>query len=288
MSFRLKEAVFKIRCREPGCPFNSEFTVRENIMGATEADVDVEAQKIARNLGFIKHDAVFGRSHQLTNPEVAKVSATYDRIGVPQTPAPSAPQPGPGPAQPTVPTRTFRRGELIVKRGDTAATVCQVIRGSALNEKLPGLRYTTGAIFGAAAIFRQKNRMVDIVAGEDGTTIAYYDIKELARTNAQRAHELYDAVMDDVFNILGYLEDRADGLEKKVTRLTTEAQKTRVAAKATAKKAVRQTKKIAAKVAKRLVKMTAKKSTKKPVKKAVRKAVKKTTKKKSAKGSRRR
>ncbi len=74
MSFRLKEAMFKVRCREPGCSFFSEFVVRENIMGATEADVDSEALKIARNLGYIKHDALFGRMHQLSNPEVVKVS----------------------------------------------------------------------------------------------------------------------------------------------------------------------------------------------------------------------
>lgn len=114
MSFRLKEAMFKVRCREPGCSFYSEFVVRENIMGATEADVDSEAQKIARNLGYIKHDALFGRMHQLSNPEVVKVSASYDHLGtgteapssaapqrppwVPQQATPVAPPPQPAPS----------------------------------------------------------------------------------------------------------------------------------------------------------------------------------------------
>ena len=93
MSFRLKEAMFKVRCREPGCTFYSEFVVRENIMGATEADVDSEAQKIARNLGYNKHDALFGRLHPLTNPEVVKVSSSYDRLGTgTEAPASTAPQ----------------------------------------------------------------------------------------------------------------------------------------------------------------------------------------------------
>ncbi len=93
MSFRLKEAIFKVRCREPGCSFYSEFVVRENIMGATEFDVDAEAQKIARNLGFIKHDALFGRMHQLASPEVAKISAHYDHLGTgTEAPAAAAPQ----------------------------------------------------------------------------------------------------------------------------------------------------------------------------------------------------
>jgi hypothetical protein len=260
MSFRLKEALYKVRCREPGCPFNAEFAVKENIMGATEADVDSEAQKIAKNLGYIKHDAVYGRSHQLLNPEVSKVSATYDRIGVPPSPPPRPPVP---PSSPAAPTRTFRRGEIIVKRGDSAATVCEVIRGFALNEKLPELHYKAGSTFGAAAIFRQKNRMVDIVAGEDGTIVAFYNIKELSQSNPARARELYADAMEDVFHILGYLETHAEELERKLARLA--------AAKKPSKKPVK-------KPSKKSVKKPAKKAAKKPAKKPAAKK-KKTVKK---------
>jgi hypothetical protein len=219
MSFRLKEAVYKVRCRKPGCPFNVEFTVKENIMGATEADVDSEAMKIAKNLGYIKHDAVYGRNHQIENPEVSKISATYDHIGV--APA-AAPRPAafPSTPSPVASTRTFARGDIIIKRGDSAATVCEVVRGFALNEKLPELHYAVGSTFGAAAIFRQKSRMVDIVAGENGTTIAYYNIKELAQSNPTKARELYAEAMEDVFHILGYLETHTAELEKKLARLT--------------------------------------------------------------------
>src|SRR5271157_1083450 len=90
MSFRLKEGVFKVRCREPGCAFASEFVVKENIMGATELDVDTEALRIARNLGYIKHDALYGRFHPLANPEITKISGSYERLGT-SFEAPSAP-----------------------------------------------------------------------------------------------------------------------------------------------------------------------------------------------------
>jgi hypothetical protein len=221
MSFRLKEAVFKVRCRAPGCPFNNDFSVKENIMGATEADVDSEALKIARNMGFIKHDALYGRKHQLENPEVYKMDARYERIGT----SPFAPQSAPpafgqqtAPAF-SFPTRTYRRGEVIIKKGESASTVCEVIRGVALNEKLPVLSYGPGTTFGAASIFKQKKRMVDIVAGEDGTTIGFYDLRELVKRNPARARELYDESMEDVFHILNYLEGYADSLEKQVKRL---------------------------------------------------------------------
>jgi CRP-like cAMP-binding protein len=240
MSFRLKDSVFKVRCREPGCPFNNDFTVKENIMGATEADVDTEALKIARNMGFIKHDALYGRKHQLVNPEVYKVDARYERIG----PVTAAPPPPPAFGQqssltPSVPTRTYRRGEIIIKRGESAATVCEVIRGIAQNEKLPGLSYKPGATFGAASIFKQKKRMVDIVAGEDGTTIAFYNLRELVRTNPAKARQLYDESMEDVFHILSYLEGYAASLEKQVSKLRAARKAPKAAKKKAPAKAAR-------------------------------------------------
>ena len=227
MSFRLKEAIFKVRCREPGCPFISEFVVKENIMGATEMDVDTEAQKIARNMGYIKHDALFGRKHPLANPEIFKISSSYERIGttpVYTTVAPAAPVTPPGPPSAPAPasfapTRTYKRGEIIIRKGESAVTVCEVLRGSAVNEKLPGLNYKAGSTFGVAAIFRHKNRMVDIVAGEDGTTIAFYNIRELSKTNPAKARALYDEAMEDIFFIVLYLEAYSSSLEKQLKKL---------------------------------------------------------------------
>ncbi len=218
MSFRLKEAVYRVRCREPGCSFVAEFSVKENFMGATEADVDSEAIKIARNMGYIRHDSIHGRKHGLANPEVTKVNATYDRIGTTPYAVPTAGAPGAA-AAPAVPTRTFKRGEIIIRKGESAATVCEIVRGVAYNEKLPDLHYSAGATFGSAAIFRQKKRMADIVAGEDGTTVAFYNIRDLTKTDPAKARELYDEAMEDIFHVLEYLEDYSAGLEKKIQRL---------------------------------------------------------------------
>jgi len=88
MPFRLKEAVYRIKCRAPGCRFVSDCVVRENIMGATEADVDVEVLKIARNLAYIKHDSLHGRKHDLANPDIMKMSCKYERLGTVLNPSP--------------------------------------------------------------------------------------------------------------------------------------------------------------------------------------------------------
>ena len=68
-------------------------------------EVDTEALKIARNLGYIKHDALFGRLHPLANPEVAKISGSYEHLVRVETPAaaPAADEPGRSPATPRCP-----------------------------------------------------------------------------------------------------------------------------------------------------------------------------------------
>jgi hypothetical protein len=220
MSFRLKEAVFRVRCREPGCPFFSDFVVKENLMGGTEADVDSEALKLARNMGFNKHDALYGRKHPLSNAEVYKVSASYERIGPAPAPASAASS---GASQSgtatSAPTRTYKAGEIIIRKGESAATVCEVLRGAAYNLKLQDMPYKVGSTFGAAALFRQKSRLADVVAAQDGTVVAFYNLKELSRTNPAKARVLYDEAMEDVFHIIVHLEGYATSLEKQIAKL---------------------------------------------------------------------
>jgi hypothetical protein len=233
MSFRLKEAVFKVRCREPGCPFFPEIVVKENIMGATEADVDSEASKIARNLAYIKHDALYGRKHALMTPETTKVTGSYERMGqVQAADAPGTVRPPVAPGAPAVPTRTYTPGQIIIRKGESAVTVCEVISGSAFNEKIPDMKYEAGSIFGAAAIFRNKSRMADIVAGPQGAAVAYYNIRELSRTNPAKARELYDEAMEDIFHVVQHLEEYSQSLEKRLKRLEAGKASARPAAKA--------------------------------------------------------
>ncbi len=83
--------------------------------------------------------------------------------------------------------------------------------------------------------------MADIVAGENGTMVAFYDMRELSQTcRPEKASELYNEAMEDIFRVLTWLEDHADTLEKQVARLKAElAARKRggaAAAKKTAKK----------------------------------------------------
>ena len=219
MSFRLKEAVYKIRCREPGCTFTSEFKVRENFMGVTEADVDSEAIKIAKNMAFIKHDALLGRKHQLANPEIFKVSSSYDRTGGLSAESVFNQQAEQASAKRAVPGRAFRKGDLIMKKDENSALVIEVLRGSVQNAGYPGLRYRPGAMVGSPSVFHQTSRPADIVAADDDTAVTVHDVRELTRSNPARARELYDRALEEVFSALVYLGDTCASLEKKVKRL---------------------------------------------------------------------
>lgn len=221
MAFRLKEVVFRVRCREEGCPFTSDFSVKEIIMGATQADVDSEALKIARDQGMTKHDAIYGRKHTMLNPEVHKVAGSYEQIGA------AAPAGAGAPLRLERPTRVqrFERGERIVAKGERATTVCEVMRGAAVNEARPGIVYRPGSTFGAAALFEHRKRMASIVAAENDTLVGFYDMRELSKTDPAKAHELYNEAMEDIFNVLAYLENYSSSLEKKVAKLVAAAKK---------------------------------------------------------------
>lgn len=219
MAFRLKEVVFRIRCREPGCPFTSDFAVKENIMAATQEDVDSEAMKIARDQAMTRHDAIYGRKHPMAKPEVHKVAGAYEQIGAAAAPAAAAAER----RERAMQTSRFDKGERIVAKGERATSVCEVIRGSAVNEMRPGIVYRPGSTFGAAALFEGKRRMASIVAAEDGTLVGFYDMRELSRSDPAKAHELYTEAMQDIFNVLGWLEAHCTSLEKKLAKLSAAA-----------------------------------------------------------------
>ena len=77
-----------------------------------------------------------------------------------------------------------------------------------------------GATFGAAGLFENKARMADIVAAENSTIIAFYDMRELWTTDREKAKELSNEAMEDIFRVLYWLEDRCDALEKRLAQRT--------------------------------------------------------------------
>ncbi len=210
MPYRLKGAIYTVRCRYPRCSFHHQFEVDHNIMGMTEKDVEDEARKIARDMGLIKHDAIYGTKHSLKNPDIRKISGSFQLIG-----SDSAYRPG---AHSGLAYRDFHKGDIILRKGDDATTVCEVVRGFAYPARNRGHRYGVGDCFGAAALLANQNRTTDVLAGKDGTRIAFYNVIELSKHDPRKARLLYTRAMEDMFIVVRELEQALDRLERRTVR----------------------------------------------------------------------
>jgi hypothetical protein len=81
MAYKLVKGVYAVRCRHPGCPFHVQIKIESNLMGVTEADVELEARKLAKDMAFTQHDAVYGTRHPLKEPEIRRVGGSFQKIG---------------------------------------------------------------------------------------------------------------------------------------------------------------------------------------------------------------
>ena len=216
MAYKLKNGIYAVRCRYPRCTFHSQFEIKQNIQGMTEQAVEIEAKRIARDMALIKHDAIHATRHTLRNPEIRKVSGSYELIGAQSNVIGDA---GYGPeGRDAVFYKEFQRGEVILRKGDDATSVCEVIHGSAYPERNRNYRYRHGDCFGAAALLAKRRRTCDVVAGSDGTKVAFYNLIELSKSNPKKARELFSAVMEDTFKVIQGLEKSIERTQKEVER----------------------------------------------------------------------
>ncbi len=81
MAYKLKNGVFSVRCRYKGCPFHTQIPIEQNLMGMAEQDVELEAKKLIKDMATTKHDAVYGNTHGLHNPDIHRISGSYQPIG---------------------------------------------------------------------------------------------------------------------------------------------------------------------------------------------------------------
>ncbi len=209
MPYRLKDGVYSIKCRHPQCPFNTRFEINQIIMGVNEQDVECEAMKIARDMAFIKHNEIYGTKHKLKNPQIRKISGNYVFIGTNQQQMEDE--------RGAVSYRKFEKNELILKKGDDAATICQVVSGYAFPRRNKAHRYKVGYCFGIAGLLDKQNRTADIIAGTDNTKIGFHNIIKLSKINPKKARQLYNMSMEDIFEVIKDLEKTIEKLEKERT-----------------------------------------------------------------------
>ncbi len=202
MPYRLKKGVYAVRCRHPHCTFDTKLEIEQDIAGMTQADVEAEALNTIRGMAMVRHDSLRGLRHTIRNPEIRKVSGTFQLIGA-----------GPYRSlddQPKVVLREFRKGDVIIHKGEEANSVCEVLDGSAYPQRNKSHRYGAGDCFGAAALLTRQPRMASVVSGSDNTKVAFYNFAELSKRDPKKARFLYNRVMEDTFKLIGELEQYSD------------------------------------------------------------------------------
>jgi hypothetical protein len=210
MPYRLKKGVYVVRCRHPHCPFNDRFEIEENVMGWEENDVKIEALKMARDAAMVKHDSIHGRKHALENPEVRMVGGAVVAIGITNAPVSTRAPRG-------VDIRRYAKGDMIVKEGADATTVCKVLEGTAFPARNRTHRYAPGDCFGWAP-FLPNYGMSDVVAGQDNTSVAFYDLEHLRRSDPAGASKLLARAMEDSLKVIGELGRTVERLRREVQR----------------------------------------------------------------------
>jgi len=208
MPYRLNKGVFDVRCRYPHCPFHDQLEIDQNIMGMTEGDVRSEALKMARDQAMVKHDSIYGRRHGLENPEIRMIGGSCQLVGTNNAAVTATPL--------GVIIRQYAKGEPIVRRGEEATSLCQVLKGYAYPPMNKGHRYGVGDCFGAAALLPNHSRLTDIVAGNDATEIAFYRLADLKEKEPAQASRLVTNVMEDTLRVMEDLGRAVDRLRKEV------------------------------------------------------------------------
>jgi hypothetical protein len=206
MPYRLIKGVYAVRCRHEHCPFHDQMKIEQNIAGVTEDDVRTEAMKMARDQATVKHDSIYGRKHGLEAPEIHMVSGMIQKLG----PADASGEGG----TKGVDVRRFGKGEVILKKGEAARTVCEVLEGSAYPVTNKSHRYGPGDCFGVAALVPNHTRLSDVVAHTDGTTVAFYDLGDLRQNEPGRASRLVSRIMEDTLKVVDELGRAVSRLRK--------------------------------------------------------------------------
>jgi hypothetical protein len=210
MAYQLVKGVFRVKCGHTGCPFDHPVKISQKLMGLTETDVENEAHKMARDIALMKHDAIYGNKHTLTKPDIRKVGGAYVEVGPRAAEVRRQPQ--------AMISRDFRKGDKILQKGETATTICEVVRGYAYPERDHSYRYRVGDCFGSAALLSEGSRTANIIAGEDGTRVTFHNLLELRKKDPQKAGELYGKAMEDIFHVVSNLEKLVSRLEKRLEK----------------------------------------------------------------------
>ena len=211
MSYCLKKGIYEVKCKEENCPFEIRLEITNNITAITEKEVDLEVKKFVTEIAKLKHDELFKNKHSFNKKSVEKISAIYEAVDSRKSSIIIQSEP--------IIYKEYKKGDIIIGKDDVFYSVCEVVKGSAFQDKNKNKIYDVGDNFGASELIINQNRIVSIIAGEDKTTIAFYNLKELSKKDPGKAKELYKKSMEDFFEIIGSMEEVINKLDSSLEKV---------------------------------------------------------------------
>lgn len=199
VSYCLKKGIYKVKCNEENCPFDIKLEITNNITAITEKELDIEAKKFVSDISKLKHDELYLDQHAFNKKSIEKISAIYEAVDSRKSSIIIQNEP--------IVYKEYKKGDVIIGKDDIFYSVCEVVKGSAYQDKNKNKVYNVGDNFGASELIINQNRIVNIVAGQDNATIAFYNLKELSKKDPAKAKELYKKSTEDIFEIITSMEE---------------------------------------------------------------------------------
>lgn len=207
MAYKLVKGEFLIKCTCDECSYSNKFEITQGFYGETENDVLLAAGEQAKIMALLEHQKD-SPDHVLENMTVEKNSGIYEFVPF-QKLLHSEQSEG-------VKYKTYKKDDVIIAGDEIFYGLCEVVKGAASICRAKVLTLKPGEIFGLSELFVNQVRSGDLVADEDETMIAFYNMQELFRTDLKKCLDLYHASVQNIFALIDRLKDEAVMLEKKL------------------------------------------------------------------------
>lgn len=207
MAYKLVKGEFLIKCNCDECSYSNKFEITDGFYGETENDVLSAAGEQVRMTALLEHRKD-SPEHVLENMVVEKSSGIYEFIPF-QKLLHSEQSEG-------VKYKTYKKGDVVIANDELFYGLCEVVKGTASICRAKVLTLKPGEVFGLSELCVNQVRSGDLVADEDDTMIAFYNMRELFRTDLKKCLDLYHASVQNIFALIDRLKDEAVMLEKKL------------------------------------------------------------------------
>lgn len=207
MAYKLAKGEFLVKCNCEECSYSNKFEITDGFYGESENDVLSAAGEQAKMLALLEHRKD-SPDHALENMVVEKSSGIYEFVPF-QKLLHSEQDEG-------VKYKTYKKGDVVIASDEIFYGICEVVKGTASIYRAKVVTLKPGEVFGLSELCVNQVRNGDLVADEDETMIAFYNMHELFRTDLKKCLDLYHASVQNIFALIDCLRDETVMLEKKL------------------------------------------------------------------------